>query len=217
MFFYALVFLFNAYFAMEQTTCVCEAQLQDFVINCSDVQTQVTSLQYLKDNSCASNCAIEGCKRNYLIIQAHHDYCLPFEIPIEIQTEIHDFEEVCEDCYIKRKYNPDLPSCDIQPNCSSSSLLIDVVVTLASNNCSFACTDNMICGSAFRTLRSLHDICPEDSFPQVAEELIHLYEESCATMDCNTGFPNDVLQCSGSEFSSSMIVLLLVPFSLFYL
>lgn len=221
MFISALVLLFiNAYFAKEHTNCVCEAERRNFAINCSNVQVLQRALTFLKNNSCATNCAVDGCKRNYFIIQSHHDHCLHSEVPIEIETDIHDFEEFCEECDIKRKYDPALPACNLKPNCTSSSLLIDAVVTLASNNCSFACTSMMACGPAFRILRSFHDICPEDAIPQLAEELLHFYEDSCEDMDCNTGFPNDVLQCSSAEslFSSSMmIVLFLIPIASFYL
>lgn len=214
---FALALLLNICFAGDYN-CVCESQKRGFPINCSNTQYLLNALERLRVNSCAGNCETEICKTNYFIILAHHDHCLPSEIPQVIENEIHDFEDHCEECDIKRKYNPDLVACNLQPNCTVSSIITDAVVTLVKNNCSYDCDNKpMECGPAFRTLRSFHDLCGENDIPQLAEELLHLYEESCKTTDCNTGFPNDLLVCSsGFALSSSMISILLISIA-FYL
>ena len=48
------------------------------------------------------DCADDDCRKNYFIIQSHHDHCLPTEIPIEVEQDVHDFENALhQDLFLK--------------------------------------------------------------------------------------------------------------------
>lgn len=104
---------------------------------------------------------------------------------------VHDYEDNCENCDIKKKFDPVLPACDA-PICNGTSTTITnayAALTSASAGCLTSCTAT--CGASFRILRAAHDACDENDITTDIEKAIHDYEDVCKTQSCNVGKASD--------------------------
>merc|ERR1711976_163247 len=83
------------------TSCFIERQFDSSLpdcpsVTCTDQNAQTTAFDFLEAN-CQNDCSSNSCRDNYRIIRAYHDTCDEILIIEEIEREIHEFEEVCED------------------------------------------------------------------------------------------------------------------------
>eukprot|EP00548_Thalassiothrix_antarctica_P017662 CAMPEP_0194194158 /NCGR_PEP_ID=MMETSP0154-20130528/75429_1 /TAXON_ID=1049557 /ORGANISM="Thalassiothrix antarctica, Strain L6-D1" /LENGTH=750 /DNA_ID=CAMNT_0038918561 /DNA_START=233 /DNA_END=2482 /DNA_ORIENTATION=+ len=141
------------------------------------------ALAALNTNSCLDDCTSEICETNFFIIQAHHDYCLESEIPEEVETGLHIYEDVCKECEILPKFDAALDACPAH-SCTDGSGTA-VFEALVRDNCEADCSGNADCGTNFQTLLAVHDLCEEDTLSLSAELGFHEMEESCAQFACN--------------------------------
>ena len=170
--------------------CGCVAMEPDtaFTIDCSDTATMMQAFNDLVANSCnasATACEQTSCKRDYFIIQSHHDFCDHDQVPEAIEDGLHDFEGVCEDCIIRRQYNPSLPQCP-SITCSDPTEANNAYADLtdASNGCSSDCSA-AVCRDAYQVIRAYHDSCDEDDISTMIETGIHDFEDVCEQQGCN--------------------------------
>lgn len=162
-------------------SCACEAQELGFDIDCSQRDLILNALSKLQANSCDTDCSSDECHKNFLIVQAHHDYCLHDEVPPPVEDAFHDFEGTCEECSIAKKFDPDLvncpPSfCDDSGDRAYQAMLISGCL----DNC-----DTPTCITNYRILRSEHDTCDGDVLSQSSETGLHDFEEVCEAFNCN--------------------------------
>ena len=175
-------------------SCACEAEELNFSIDCGNRDAMLAALAALGDqqsNNCQADCTSEVCRRSYLIVQSHHDYCLHDEVPEPLEDAIHFYEEKCEDCAISRKPDPNLPDCPTV-SCGNGSG-DEAYRNLLTNGCLDSC-NTMSCQSSYRILRAVHDTCPEDTLDQLAEIGIHDFEHPCEASNCNTHMEDDDAQ-----------------------
>jgi len=142
------------------------------------------AMEYLEnpENNCNSS---DACPGHYLVLQAHHDYCPHDVLPEAAEKVLHDFEDVYEDCWIPRQYDPELQNCP-EVQCDDSDLFTKAAETLESAGCSSAC-DSDECKTAIQTILMGHDTCDEDALPIVVEKALHDYEDACEAVLCNSG------------------------------
>ena len=162
-------------------SCACEAESHGFEINCSDQDSTIKALATLQSNNCQADCSSDTCRRNYFIIQTHHDYCFEDEVHPTVERDLHDFEDACEDCDISRQPNPNWPSCP-EVSCKVDGPRNNAYQALITGGCLADCSSDA-CGENYRLLVAVHDTCPEDSLTQDAEEGIHdlwLLQHLCA-------------------------------------
>ena len=172
----------------EHESCACAAQADGFVIDCSNQGAMEDAEGALASNDCNTDCTTEICHRNYLLVQSHHDYCLPTEVTTTLGDTMHLYEDSCgEGCHIVAKANPSLPDCP-EVSCDDD-LGNDAYAALADAGCASNCTSDL-CGPYYRTLLIVHDTCPSDTLDTVAEAAFHTIEEQCDPLHgCN--FPQD--------------------------
>ena len=170
----------------DHESCACAAKEHGVTIDCNNTQAMLDALPILLNNNCSTNCASELCKKNYLIVQAHHDYCPEADLPEPVEDGIHLYEDACEDCEIVRLPDPSLPDCPVA-NCEDGSGNAAYTALLTEGcNTTDACASET-CRDNFRILRAVHDTCPEDALAIEAELGIHNFEETCALQSCNVG------------------------------
>merc|ERR1719506_2481100 len=159
----------------------------------------------------------DDCKKNFAIVEAHHDFCLHDDVPQDVEIGFHDLEEACGEkgarahCYIGRLPDPDHEKCDLVPCPEDGGPQVDAIgATLNDNNCSANCA-TATCTDAFRTLRVLHDLCgfTDDSDDhsghdhdhsghrrmQDVDAELHRFEEPCDAVACYVEMSS---HCSGS-------------------
>mmetsp|Transcript_3906 Transcript_3906/g.6532 ORF Transcript_3906/g.6532 Transcript_3906/m.6532 type:complete len:237 (-) Transcript_3906:86-796(-) len=170
--------------AGHKNTCACDAEELDFSIECSNGSILTDTLATLIQDGCSANCASEACKKNFLIIQSHHDFCLHDQIPGVIEDSFHDYDEVCEHCEIFRRRDPILTNC---PASVCDGRGTDSYGAMLVAECLSDCSSTA-CGANYKILRTEHDNCPEGSISDSAETGIHDFEEICEPYNCNSLF-----------------------------
>eukprot|EP01090_Pellita_catalonica_P013085 TRINITY_DN3024_c0_g1_i1.p1 TRINITY_DN3024_c0_g1~~TRINITY_DN3024_c0_g1_i1.p1 ORF type:complete len:301 (+),score=18.05 TRINITY_DN3024_c0_g1_i1:102-905(+) len=180
-------------------TCPCVAERDGWKIDCDDQGAMMKAFNFTQDpdNNCLNECQKSGCRINYQIISAHHDYCLHDDVPTEIERAIHDLEGSCIECVIGRKYDPDLTDCE-NPICSDISTADAAVAALQIHDCTNDCSA-VECSAAYKVVRAYHDLCAEDAIPASVERGIHDYEEPCESEGCNTSPALEELKCESSS------------------
>ena len=169
--------------------CVCEAEEHGWSIDCDNIEVVVGALDYLLDstNGCALEDAEENeeCHKNYHVMQAHHDFCPHHALDAagDVETIIHSFEQLFEDCTIGRMYDPELAMCP-EVDCKDMDTMMSVVDTIRSASCATSCTGD--CEFAFQTILHVHDVCEEEDIPTVLEITLHDFEELCEEHLCNS-------------------------------
>jgi len=144
--------------AADLPTCGCHAEALGFKIECTKSAPIQTAYDYCKNN-CLTDCKSDECKKNFAIVESHHDFCLHDQVPQEVEVGFHDLEEVCaKECVIGRMKDPDHKVCEAY-TCSNYFATETVIKTLEDNNCATTCPE-ATCGLAFRNLRVIHDTCP---------------------------------------------------------
>ncbi len=76
--------------AVKIRNCACEA-----VEFGNNTVTMFDAMTYLKASTCATDCTSAECKKIWLIVQIHHNYCPEEGIPKEIQDSFHDYDMTC--------------------------------------------------------------------------------------------------------------------------
>lgn len=119
--------------------------------------------------------------RTYGIVQAHHDFCPPSALPVEVELGFHVYDDLCgEACFVGRQFVPGLPACPAA-QCSNTAGYTSAVNTLDAS-CTSSCS-SPACSAAYRTVRATHDGC--DEIPEAIEVAIHNFEDVCAAQECN--------------------------------
>lgn len=131
-------------------SCACEAETHGFTIDCQDTDAMIQGLASLQSNGCIEDCSSEICRKNYFIIQSHHDYCPEEGLPSVVEDGLHDFEGVCEDCEILRRPNPNFPLCPVV-SCQMNGPGEEAHETLMANECLVDCS-SQTCVDSFRVL-----------------------------------------------------------------
>mmetsp|Transcript_26313 Transcript_26313/g.72630 ORF Transcript_26313/g.72630 Transcript_26313/m.72630 type:complete len:297 (-) Transcript_26313:49-939(-) len=173
--------------------CACSADELGIEIDCSDGIAMSTALANLLKNNCKENCDSELCVENYALIQIHHDFCYHDEVPMVVESEFHDFEDVCHphNCKIFRRPDPAMEDCP-EPTCSSGDNGVGNLAYLAliRDNCVEDCGVGD-CPDNFRTLRVEHDLCDHTALAANVEEGMHNLEDACANYTCNVWHEED--------------------------
>jgi hypothetical protein len=144
--------------ATKLPTCGCHAEALGFKIDCEKTAVIQTAYDYCAKN-CLTKCDSDDCKKNFAIVESHHDFCLHDQVPKEVEVGFHDLEEVCKPvCVIGRLQDPDHIECPTM-ECPNFFGTEAVIKTLTDNSCDTACPE-ATCGEAFRKLRVIHDLCP---------------------------------------------------------
>ena len=168
-------------------SCGCVAKEQGWTVDCSKPEVVTSALAYLRANNCgsAATCqdASNECRRNYFILNAHHDYCPESALPEEAEDGLHEFEAFCEQCTIQRIFDQALPVC-ARPQCSDPTPVLTAFEALQSNNCQQMC-GSAVCGDNYKIVRAYHDLCAENEVPETVEEGIHDFETACEAQSCN--------------------------------
>jgi hypothetical protein len=151
----------------------------DFTIDCSDAAAITAA--YEAAVAC-SGCSSTECRKNFAIVETHHDFCLHDEVPYAVEVGFHDLEDKCEhECMIGRKTDG-LVVCEEVHCDEADSTLMSAYSDAMAADCATTCT--AACGAFYRTLRAFHDACPADAMNQAMEEYIHDLEEPCEEYDC---------------------------------
>jgi len=144
--------------ADDVPTCACLAKDLGFEIDCT--ATAVIETAYdavVKD--CLTDCTSADCKKNFAIVESHHDFCLHDQVPKRVEVGFHDLEEVCAvQCKIGRLRDPDHGVCETITCPEFAFQTEEVIETLSTNGCDTKCPEDK-CGVAFRKLRVIHDVC----------------------------------------------------------
>ncbi len=116
--------------------------------------------------------------------QAHHDFCPPSTLPVNVELGAHTFEAMCgEGCEINAQFIPSRPACP-SVSCSNISAILSTIQTLNAS-CTSSCTSGA-CAQAYRVLRAVHDTCDEAGLPEDVEVALHAFEDQCSAQECNT-------------------------------
>ncbi|CAJ1934628.1 unnamed protein product [Cylindrotheca closterium] len=184
--------------------CACEAIEFDYVIDCSDIVAMTEALGRLQSGGCALDCTSGTCDRDWLIVQTHHDHCPEANIPLTIETDFHDYDQVCSSCDIVRQEIPGAPQCPLV-NCTDGSGTAAYQRLLA-NGCNIDCAQSSTtCRDDWLTLRVIHDTCDHSALTQAAEEGMHALEEPCAAYQCNPSLDviANTLECTEDLMTDS--------------
>ncbi|KAL3909722.1 MAG: hypothetical protein SGARI_002457 [Bacillariaceae sp.] len=165
----------------EKPTCACVAEDFGFNIDCSASAAMIDSFNFMKANSCGTDCSTDSCQEAWYIVQTHHDYCPTDGIPSEIEDGFHDFDEICKSCEISRIATDGAPACPTA-NCEDNSGN-EAYEFLLDNGCLSDCTTDA-CNEAYLTLRVVHDSCDHDVLTTASEEGLHDFEDVCM-VNCN--------------------------------
>jgi hypothetical protein len=156
---YTFLFAAIAVSAAEIPTCGCHAESLGFTIDCTKPSVIQAAYDFC-EATCLKDCSSAECKKNFAIVEAHHDFCLHDQVPIKVEVGFHDLEEVCaKECTIGRLKDADHTACPSMA-CPDEAGVAAVVKTLADNKCDVSCPE-ATCGEAFRKLRVIHDTCEE--------------------------------------------------------
>lgn len=179
----------------DKPSCACVAAEYGFSIDCTATAAMLDSLSILKATGCSTDCSSDTCQEAWYIVQIHHDYCDPRVVPPNVNTDFHDFDEVCTSCDINRRFVEGASACPT-PNCDDASGN-EAYVFLVENSCSTGCSANTDCVEKYETLRSVHDQCDRDVLSTAAEKGLHDFEEFCFDVICNApGSEEDQLTCT---------------------
>uniref|UniRef100_A0A6U6G742 Spondin domain-containing protein n=1 Tax=Odontella aurita TaxID=265563 RepID=A0A6U6G742_9STRA len=162
-------------------SCACAAKEYKFNIDCTATAAMLDAMAFLKNAGCASDCSPTACETNYLIVQAHHDYCPEDKIPQEVEDGFHDYDTQCTACDISRAFIDGAPNCPA-PKCDNSG--DEAYASLVDLGCLSDCTSTA-CRDNFFVLRVEHDLCPHDALSKFSEDGLHDMEEPCAQQLCN--------------------------------
>ena len=188
--------------------CACAADTHGFTIDCGNSAAITAAIDYLNANTgcataeaCPTNSA--ECKKQYLLLMAHHDYCAHDEIPAAAEKGIHDFESYYAGCSIKRRYNGNLPDCPaLDAACSeASNLLSNAITILDTNNCAADCSSST-CKEMYRDILMAHDNCDHDDLPTTLEKTLHDLEEICEANLCNTVSAPFEVVCAATGYNA---------------
>lgn len=188
---------------VSQQHCVCLARQSGWTINCAAPAPILAAAKYLQDNeaTCStassfdsttttsgSTTSISSCAENYSMIQSHRDFCprgtLPKSSNVDVLKLIDKYEKVYDACYIPRRFDSRAAACP-SINCADARSLVDAVHTLY-NECSATCNLDR-CKSAFWSLLSARDVCPEaSSLPGTVETALRDFQEHCEEWACNS-------------------------------
>ena len=169
----------------ESHTCACEAEELNVNLDCSATAAMEDALAFLQANACACDCDSDECMKNWLIVQAHHDYCDPADVPGSVNDDFHDFDEVCKSCEIERQFIADAPTCPT-PTCDDQSGNEAYAALVENLDCKTNCAGIQSCRDNYQTLRIVHDGCDHEVLSEDAERGIHDFEGPCAAVVCNT-------------------------------
>eukprot|EP01115_Flamella_aegyptia_P000673 TRINITY_DN1096_c1_g1_i1.p1 TRINITY_DN1096_c1_g1~~TRINITY_DN1096_c1_g1_i1.p1 ORF type:complete len:254 (+),score=49.89 TRINITY_DN1096_c1_g1_i1:36-797(+) len=189
---FALVLIAFVYVSYAQQSCECVAHERSWDIDCDDQDTMLIAFNYLVNNDCNQydNCQIDSaCQDSYYIVQSHHDYCLPDEVPTIIEQEFHEYEGGnCEECFIGRRNNPGKEQCPVV-NCGITIRADEAYDYLIENGCSQDCSG--VCAENYQLIRSFHDSCSYDDVSENIEKGIHEFEDICSEYECNVNEDDD--------------------------
>lgn len=169
-------------------TCACDAADFGFTINCADTNLMLSSIPLLQKYNCSNDCTSTVCRKNYSILQSHHDFCLPNGLPALVQKGIHLYEDACEECLITRQPDPSLPDCPLVQDCNDGTGMLAYNELLV-NGCldPAICQSSSVCGDHFVILQAVYDTCHEDSLEIFAEQGFHDFQVACVNRGCNVG------------------------------
>jgi hypothetical protein len=168
--------------------CACEAVEFGFDIDCNNTAMMLDAMTFLKANTCATDCSSAECKKNWLIVQVHHDYCPEEGVPEEVEDGFHDYHMMCKHCEIFKTVVEGAPDCPA-PVCDDSSGN-DANVTLVEGGCLTDCALDT-CRDDYFYLRAVHDGCDEGTLATDSEKGLHDSEASCAEQICNAADGTD--------------------------
>jgi hypothetical protein len=167
--------------------CACEAKEMGFTIDCKAPAALTAAEAFLAANS--SVCSVKGntlagCQKNYLLLQAHHDFCPHDDIAATVKQVIHVYEDVYTDCEIPRQFVSTLSACPAV-TCTTMKTAGATSAKALYDNCTSSCA-SATCKAAFQTVLMAHDVCEEDQLPTTLEKALHDYEEKCEAHLCNS-------------------------------
>ena len=170
-------------------TCACASRTHRFAIDCTDKTTMQAAIDYLSANGICSSCEpTDECKKQFLILQTHHDYCHHTEIPDSAELEIHDFEGHYDGCSISRRYVDTANDCPaLGYTCANAATNLPTQEQLTTANCATSCNSET-CITYFQQILLAHDTCDHDEIEQFHETALHNLEEVCDAAGhwCNT-------------------------------
>jgi hypothetical protein len=147
-------------------TCACLGQDLGFTIDCKKPDLVDAAYDYLVAN-CLTACGTDLCKKNWGIVESHHDFCLHDDLEEEVEKGFHVLEEVCPKiCSIGRMKDDAHVECPASipgmPGvaCPDVDYITGVVSDLYDLDCATTCTNANGCGDAFKKLKVIHDNCP---------------------------------------------------------
>ena len=196
----------------EMKSCACAAREHGFDIDCTNPAPISAAIAYLSTNGVCRSCEpTDECKKQFAILQTHHDYCHHEEIPDTAETEIHDFEAFYQGddtCFIMRRYDTTLDDCPAGV-CADAATDLPTQAQLDLADCSNDCSSST-CKTYFQQILWAHDNCEHDEIEQFHETALHDLEETCdsnePTRMCNSA-PDTVvrLDYSACQLSSAGI------------
>jgi len=155
------------------------------------------ALKKVKENKCSTDCSDEeNCLPHWLVVQTHHDYCPEADIPVEIEDEFHNYDEVCEICEISRKPIEGAELCPVV-DCTDDTGS-NAYTDLVDGDCLSDCTKDG-CKENYFLLLSTHDDCPHDALSTAAEKGYHDMEDACGMHVCSSSSGKDPLVCVPEE------------------
>merc|ERR1712048_1412523 len=91
--------------------CHCQAEKDGWEFDCTNISNMDEAISYMSThkNDCFTLNPSATCKKWYHVIQAHHDHCLHDVLPKDIEKQLHYFEKLYQDCFVKRQFNSALP------------------------------------------------------------------------------------------------------------
>lgn len=196
----------------EMKSCACAAREDGFDIDCTNPAPISAAIAYLSTNGVCRSCEpTDECKKQFAILQTHHDYCHHEEIPDTAETEMHDFEAFYQGddtCFIMRRYDTTLDDCPAGV-CADAATDLPTQAQLDLADCSNDCSSST-CKTYFQQILWAHDNCEHDEIEQFHETALHDLEETCdsnePTRMCNSA-PATVerLDYSACQLSSAGI------------
>ena len=183
----------------EMKSCACAAGEHGFDIDCTNPAPISAAIEYLSTYGVCASCEpTDECKRQFAILQTHHDYCHHEEVPNDAESEIHDFEGFYhgdDTCFIMRRYDTTLDDCPAGV-CATAATDLPTQTQLDDADCSNDCSSST-CKTYFQKILWAHDNCEHDEIEQFHETALHELEETCdrnvPTRMCNSA-PDTVVR-----------------------